>query len=184
MKTALSIAIITLLLIPSSLFSQNKRYLEKKAFYNEKGKGNLMIFPTVSEDISKLSVSAFLTENESGQMRMSFSGKILNLTNGRVERDLEGLQAYFIKNDLFVNDMSELSGNWYSALKIVKLMEKTPYYIINLETSETIDFNMPKGELFTGADKGYITTMKVMEESVALYEQNNNSLTKRGVYSL
>lgn len=175
---------IIFLLLSYSITSQNSRFLEKKGFYEGNASESITIFPTVNSENSKLIVSRFTTESTATKMKMDYSGFLLNLTNGRVERDFKGLQAYFIYNDLFINDVKEVSGKWLGFMQVLKEFENTPYYLLDSETGEKHYLNFPKGEYLTDSRDNYIMTMKTMQESVTLLERTGKSLKRKGTYNM
>jgi len=184
MKRNTFITIIILLCSNFITASQNKIFLEKRGFYDEKSNASVTIFPTINKDNTMLTVSGFSMESNMTGMKMSFFGILLNLTNGRVERTLDGIQAYFIENDLFINDMTEMNGKWMGFKKVDKIFSKAPYYILDLKTNERKQLNFPPGEYLTDVRLNYIATMKTMEEKSSVFEIKNNILTKKGVFDL
>lgn len=71
----------------------------------------VMVLPSVSEDNNRLGITTSKTDfsKDYKQLKSAYSSKIINLKNGRLELNQDGIYARNIKNELHVMDFSKLN---------------------------------------------------------------------------
>lgn len=126
----LTIALLLLLSTYTSI-AQTVRYLEKKDYEKEAGNNMVFVQPSVSENNSRLAITTFKTDfsKDYKQIKSAYSSKIINLKNGRLELNQDGISASYFQNELIVADFSKLN-QWLETGKYMSEVANAPYFLM------------------------------------------------------